>query len=127
MKADASSWKIQPFTEGVVVPCHFEVTKDQLESISEGLIPKDMDEKWFIYFESPYLYVHRSWTGQPVCRLQFNEQNSEYYVSEMLVPANMGENLEYWGEVAIYLVRRSLLGEDIPFPEPPKGVLGKKR
>jgi hypothetical protein len=29
----------------------------------QGYIPKDMDDKWFIFFEDGWLYFHRSWTG----------------------------------------------------------------
>ncbi len=28
-----------------------------------GHLPRDMDDKWFIFFSNGWLYFHRSWTG----------------------------------------------------------------
>jgi len=126
MRATSSSLKIIPFSEGVAVSCDLEVSERQLEVISEGFIPKDMDDKWFIFYEKPYLYFHRSWTGQPVSRLRFSKASSGYQVTELLVSPEMGNHLESWGDIAIYMVRRKLLGEDVPFPKTPKDILGKK-
>jgi hypothetical protein len=33
------------------------------ERIKRGLIPSAMEDKWFVFFEEPWLYFHRSWTG----------------------------------------------------------------
>ena len=33
------------------------------ERMRLGFIPKDMDDRWFIFFENGWLYFHRSWTG----------------------------------------------------------------
>ena len=33
------------------------------ERLREGLIPAAMEDKWFVYFDHGWLYLHRSWTG----------------------------------------------------------------
>lgn len=35
----------------------------QMDRIEMGIIPRDMDERWLIYYEDDILYLHRSWTG----------------------------------------------------------------
>src|SRR5689334_751037 len=38
-----------------------------------GVIPSSMEEKWFVFFESPWLYLHRSWTGECVYQIRFEQ------------------------------------------------------
>jgi hypothetical protein len=33
------------------------------ERLMLGHIPRNMEDKWFIFFEAGWLYFHRSWTG----------------------------------------------------------------
>lgn len=39
------------------------LTNDELTSIKEGLKPQVMEDKWFMYYETGKLFIHRSWTG----------------------------------------------------------------
>src|SRR5437868_5163558 len=41
------------------------------ERIKRGLIPEQMEDKWFIFFEEPWLYFHRSWTGACIYAVRF--------------------------------------------------------
>ena len=34
-----------------------------MECIRRGLVPEQMEDKWFIYWESGNLFFHRSWSG----------------------------------------------------------------
>ena len=72
MEKDASkeSWKNYPIREPKLVviknidpklKLHFSI--EQYNNLKKGLIPKEMEDKWFIYFEDNWLYFHRSWTG----------------------------------------------------------------
>jgi 8-oxo-dGTP diphosphatase len=45
------------------VSCKLEFTKSHMNQIKLGIIPEEMEEKWFIYFEESQLYIHRSWSG----------------------------------------------------------------
>ena len=44
---------------------------EEFARISQGLIPEDMEEKWFVYYEQPWLYIHRSWTGFCIFMVRF--------------------------------------------------------
>ncbi len=122
MEAEATSWKREPFKKGVPIPLSLEIHKGQIERISKGLIPQEMEDKWFIYFEEPYLFLHRSWTGQPVFKLKFTESSTGYSVSEALLSADIasGNNgeVEYQSKLAFFLVSNLLLGKKLPFPIP---------
>lgn len=39
------------------------LTTKEYARLSLGLIPEEMEDKWFIYLEDNKLYCHRSWTG----------------------------------------------------------------
>jgi len=38
-------------------------TSEELEQIKRGVIPEEMEDKWFVYWEDDKLHFHRSWTG----------------------------------------------------------------
>ena len=40
------------------------------ELMREGVIPREMEDKWFIYFKDGWLNFHRSWTGAHVFALR---------------------------------------------------------
>jgi hypothetical protein len=46
-------------------------TLEEFAHISAGLVPQEMGDKWFIYYEEPWLYLHRSWTGYCIYRIRF--------------------------------------------------------
>ncbi len=35
----------------------------EIDLIKLGFAPREMQDKWFLYFENDVLYFHRSWTG----------------------------------------------------------------
>lgn len=39
--------------------------------ISLGLIPEEMEDRWFVYREGMTLYLHRSWTGTCIYEVEF--------------------------------------------------------
>ncbi len=38
-------------------------SKEELEILKQGVLPEQMEDKWFCYMEDDTLYMHRSWTG----------------------------------------------------------------
>ena len=45
-------------------------TKAAGEAMRNGVIPKEMEDKWFIYHEGGRLNFHRSWTGAHIFALR---------------------------------------------------------
>lgn len=73
MAAVRSNWKIEPFPAArKLIPFERSYSLDEFSKIREGLIPQAMEDKWFIFFESPWLHFHRSWTGFCVYQLRLD-------------------------------------------------------
>ena len=119
-KAEAISWGIEPLKEGISIPLTLEIDKEQIELISKELIPQVIEDKWFMYFEKPYLYLHRSWTGQAVFKLKFTESSTGYFVSEALLSSDIAKTheveIKYQGEIAFFLVSHFQLEKKVSYP-----------
>lgn len=63
-RATKSSWKILDAPRQCE-PLEYEYVFDDADAdrLQLGLIPQEMEDKWFVYFENGWLYLHRSWTG----------------------------------------------------------------
>jgi hypothetical protein len=120
VSAHANSWKIEPFTGGSPIPYQERFSGPELSRLHEGLIPKTMEDKWFIYFESPYLYLHRSWTGKPVYRLELREESEGATVVECLSDPEMLDRMgvDFQRALVDFVVSNLLFGKKKPFPAP---------
>lgn len=62
---------------------HFD--DSQTEQICEGLVPEAMEQKWFIFAESGWVYFHRSWTGVLIYAIKLDGTPSGVRVVESWV------------------------------------------
>ena len=132
MAASADSWKSEPFREGVPLPYQAVFSTEEFARLKTGLVPQSMEDKWFVYYEEPHLFIHRSWTGQPVYRLTLNSTPEEAQVAETLLSKDLATmadaDLDYQFQLVDFLVSNLLLGQQKPFPlprdlkEPAQGV-----
>ena len=121
MASTRDSWKRSPFFRGVPIPFHASYSLLEFRKIREGLIPEGMKDKWFFYFEEPDLFVHLSWSGQPVYRVTFELIDGEAYVTEALCVAEVIEKTggDYEAALLDFLISNLLLEEQNPFPVTP--------
>jgi LSD1 subclass zinc finger protein len=57
-------WEHQPADDPTnLFKVQWKYTPYDLERIRWGLLPRSMDEKWFVYIQDDHLYFYRSWTG----------------------------------------------------------------
>lgn len=123
-KADPASWQRKPFTNGVPVPYASAFTPEEFERIKGGLVPGEMEDKWFIYYEKPFLFFHRSWTGEPVYRVRLTDEKRGAAVEEALVSEHLanrgGYDANYDALLIDFLISNLLLGKSKPFPVPPE-------
>jgi hypothetical protein len=119
--AKRNSWKSVALVDGVEVPYRSAFSAREFERIKCGLIPKDMEDKWFIYYEAPHLFLHRSWTGQGVYRLTFDEKADEALSIEALCAKDVlsRSTPAYHARLVHWLIHNLLLGANEPFPLPP--------
>jgi hypothetical protein len=102
----------------------FEMTfsPEEYERLSLGHIPRDMDDKWFIFLEAGWLNLHRSWTGTCVYQCRVEADGANYKVAETWAnrdPAQYKEtNDRYDCALLAFLINNLLLGKHMPFPVP---------
>ena len=59
-----TDWKTTPMpSKKTQISIEAKYSEEEIDLIKEGFKPRSMDDKWFIYFEEPWLYFHRSWVG----------------------------------------------------------------
>ena len=126
--ADRNSWKNQPLPPQRA-KINFERTFSEQEysRLSQGIIPKVMEDKWFIFMENDILFFHRSWTG--VCIYEVHLDNKKR-VCKALVNRNdehyKETNNEYDEKILTFLIENFLLEKDIPIQMPTNTSNSKK-
>ncbi len=116
--ATSDSWDIKPFKEMKTIPFETEYSQEEFNKIIQGLIPEQMEDKWFIYYEQPSLFFYRSWTGEPIYKLNFTEVNNKAKVTEAFVSNNVADEdtIYYNIQLVDFLIANLLLGQHKPFP-----------
>ena len=106
-------------------------TTDEFEHIRRGAIPHEMEDKWFVFYEEPWLFFHRSWTGAGIygVRFQLSDSGASAIESWVSRDANQYEEIrtDYDRAVLTFLIDALLLGKRAVFPVPsavPAGVPG---
>ena len=62
--AKPTDWKTEALpAKRTTVRLERSFTPEEMDRIRRGLIPKQMEDKWFIYWKDDTLFFHRSWTG----------------------------------------------------------------
>ena len=98
--ATKERWNNTPITNPKLVNLYeiapdlkLEFSEEQYQQLQKGLIPEQMEDKWYIYFEDNWLYFHRSWTGNGVYRTQIIKEQGDqedriYKIKEFYVERN---------------------------------------
>jgi hypothetical protein len=124
MRATPASWEHKPFKDVVPIPYQATFNAMQFARLRMGLVPQEMEDKWFIYFDEPYLCVHRSWTGQPVYRLMLKQLPDGAEVAEapwsreIADAASTSQGPDYQTRLLDFLLSNLILGQSKPFPMP---------
>lgn len=122
--ATSESWKREPFTDGIPIPYETTFDAGEFALLAAGFVPQEMEDKWFVYYEEPYLFFHRSWTGKAVYRLRLSRtDDGDVEVKEALwakeLAAGKETEADHQGRLLDFLVSNLLLGQARPFPRPP--------
>ena len=72
--ATRDSRKIKPMAnDAILVLIALRFSKTEIDSIKCGFIPKQMEQKWFIFYENDWIYLHRAWTGYCIYKLKIKQ------------------------------------------------------
>ena len=120
--ATQSDWKTELLSsKKTIVSLNKSYTLKEMESIQKGLIPREMEDKWFIYWENNTLYFHRSWTGHCMYIVHFTGDKGNFRI----ISADINRDLEQYKETSnerdmnmiLYLIDVLLLHKEAVFPD----------
>lgn len=91
-----------------------------MRKIRAGLVPQQMEDKWFIFWKRNVLYFHRSWTGHCIYVVRFRNDGDSY----VMIEADANRDPEQYketsdkrdAEMISYLVDVLLLHQEAVFP-----------
>ena len=115
--ATNKSWKNYQIDNPKQIDIDLHFTNKQFLKLTQGLVPQEMEDKWFIYFENDWLYFHRSWTGSAIYKAQLHKENNGYYINEFWAERNRDkhnnddDNADI--ETFSFLIAKGLLGIDV--------------
>ena len=92
----------------------------EMKRIRGGLVPEQMEDKWFIYWKDDALFFHRSWTGFCIYVVRFAAKGDSFRMTE----ADVNRDAEQYeessderdAEMISYLVDALLLHQEASFP-----------
>lgn len=91
-----------------------------MRRIHKGLVPQQMEDKWFIYWKNDNLYFHRSWTGFCIYVVHFTADTAGSKMNRAEVSRDpeqyAGTSEELDARMISYLVDVLLLHRDVEFP-----------
>jgi hypothetical protein len=118
--AKRDSWRT--LAPGLMTPFSFHATfsREEYATITRGLIPVEMEDKWFVFWESDSLFLHRSWTGVCVYRVAFQRSGDRFEVAEAIVAANSEQyrrgSDRHEAALLDFVIRGLLLHQPVEFP-----------
>jgi len=115
--ASMKSWKNLPINKPKRIDISLHFTDAQYSKLTRGLIPEQMEDKWFIFCEKDWLYFHRSWTGYGLFKGQLIKEGDGYLIKEFWAERDHKkytvEDDNNDRETISFLIARGLLGIDV--------------
>ncbi len=70
--AQPTDWQTKPMpAQKITVELGRMFSAEEMATIRRGLVPQQMEDKWFIYWQDNRLFFHRSWTGFCIYSVHF--------------------------------------------------------
>ena len=119
--AEQSNWQTKELpSKRITIPLNRSFSLSEIERMRAGLVPEQMEDKWFIYWHNDTLFFHRSWTGFCVYVVRFAKQDECY----RMVEADVNRDPEQYRETSdardakmiSYLIDVLLLHQEGAFP-----------
>ncbi len=120
-RTSRSDWQTVPMpATRAVLPLDRQFEGSDMAAIRRGLIPEEMEDKWFIYWSRNRLYFHRSWTGICIYVVRFKCDDAGGTAVEALANRDPAQYLETDDErdkaMILFLIDVVLLHRPGEFP-----------
>lgn len=122
MRATPGSWKSEPLPANRArLKLEHAFSAAEWDALQQGVIPEEMEDKWFIYEERGWLYFHRSWTGFCVFQVQLKKSPTGGEIAEAWVNRNKEQYTcvddAYDAQLLSWLIDVLLLKRPALFPD----------
>ena len=119
--ATRHSWKTQALPEARArIPFARDFDARERGRIAAGIVPQQMEDKWFIFQEDDWLFFHRSWTGVCIYAVRLGYVGLGSTVEEAWANRDPGQYAKtdeaYDVRMLSFLIDRLLLGRAVAFP-----------
>ena len=120
--ASRDSWKTLPLpAERMPLDFQARYSPEDWERIRCGHIPEFMGDRWFLFVEGDWLYVHRSWTGAAIYGVRFvRDADGTSLVAESWVSRDRalytGDDPAEERETLAFIITELLLTQREPYP-----------
>ena len=119
--AKKSDWKTKSMPKAHrVIAIDIGFSPDEYEMLQKGIIPQQMEDKWFIYFEDNKLYCHRSWTGFCIYIAEFSDNKIGGSVENITINRDQEQYSEndnsFDCKLLLYIIDRLLLKKKAEYP-----------
>jgi hypothetical protein len=105
-------------------------SREEFAKIKVGHVSQDMDDKWDIGFEDPWLLICRSWSGHCIYKIRIMSDDASATIAESWVNRDPMQyqltNLDYDRRFSLWLINRRLLGNDDPAAPSPIREMSSK-
>ena len=120
-KAELGDWKIEAMPEKrATITLDRVYSEKEMELIRQGVVPEEMEDKWFIFWQDDALHFHRSWNGHCLFIVRFAKEDKGWRMVEAEVnrdPEQYREtNDDNDAKLIPYLIDILLLGRPAEFP-----------
>jgi hypothetical protein len=119
--ATKADWRIKKLpSKRTSIALDRRFTPHEIQHIKAGLIPAEMEDKWFVYWQDDTLFFHRSWTGFCLYVVKFVKDGECYRMRK----AELNRNPRQYAETSdakdasliSYLIDGLLLHKDAAIP-----------
>lgn len=120
MLATRHSWSnLQPLpAQRSLLYLERQLTEQEYERVCRGLIPENMEDKWFIFVEEDTLYIHRSWTGYCIYQLNLIRGHTTCTIGDAFVNRDVSQYSNSSDRdderLVMFLIDHLLLGNSSP-------------
>jgi hypothetical protein len=126
LNATSRSWKTEPFPANRArLKLDRSFDPAEWSALLCGVIPEEMEDKWFIYEEGGWLNFHRSWTGLCNYRVRLRKTPNGGEIAEAWVSRQedqySGVDDDYDARLLSWLIDVLLLKRPATWPESGKG------
>ncbi|MEH1793593.1 hypothetical protein [Nostoc sp.] len=115
--AKRDDWKTEPMpSASTKIALEKLYSQEEFDRITAGVIPEQMEDKWFIFYEAPWIYLHRSWTGFCIFKVRFEVVGDSVKIAEVQVnrdPAEYSNTDDKRNASMLLILLNSLSGRDV--------------